>query len=896
MSPLTVLIRLIRSRAAAALVLALLILVAVSLVSGLARRFEGAYDTALRAQLGRALPGTTDLLVSQLGTADPTRRPSSPEEITGSGRTWHGLLAPELSAFVGEAQARVNTLREPVIEGLPNSTRAADQFTDVTWLSGTERHITYVAGGPPAASSPPVKHAKLGLVPSIDLAVSARTAEMMEMKVGTVFFVGTHNLAYSLKISGIWRANDPASPYWARVKRLLEPEIKNIRHSQAFEMWGEGLTGAEGFALLAKSSSTLHYQWGYPVIPAKVTAEHAPSLIGAVKAFEAAVTKHSATGDAASVSSGITPLLEGFLRELGTTQTIMWLVLAALLGVALGVTALAVNLFTDRLEPGFQLMRGRGASPAQLLTLGGLSVAVVTLPPAVAGYLIGVAVPGRTTAVAVAAPVLIGVGAVLFALFGVGRLRPYGARRHDLAGSGTSAPRLVFDGLVVVLAVVGVVLIRQRGLTTDTGDPLTIAAPSLLTLAVSLIVLRLYPYPLRLVSRLAARSTAAVPFLGAAGAARSRALTALPVLILLPATAITVFGSSLSAGLSQAQEEAAWRLTGAGARMAADHPFSAAAVERVRRVAGVEQVLPAFLDTTAQLRDGTPHGIPVTFLAVDLKAYRELVEGSPLGLPAAPTAVPAGWPTPDATPVLAHPQITRLRPPNGLEVRADQGVTLPIAATAALDGFPRITDSPNPLIVGPYSALRDPKPTMLLIRGSGIDPAQLRAAVAEETTHLTALTHEGVLASMTGSPMSGVMHNALLVTVVAMAGYCLIAVLLSLALGSAERTRTASLLRTLGLSGRQARTLTLLEIGPIIGIAAITGLGLGSGLPQVIGAGIDLSGYAGGIPVDHYAFSPVLPGLLALGITALTIAGVSAVTAVSGRRSLGTVLRIGDQE
>jgi putative ABC transport system permease protein len=132
------------------------------------------------------------------------------------------------------------------------------------------------------------------------------------------------------------------------------------------------------------------------------------------------------------------------------------------------------------------------------------------------------------------------------------------------------------------------------------------------------------------------------------------------------------------------------------------------------------------------------------------------------------------------------------------------------------------------------------------------------------------------------------------VVTIALAIYAMVAVIVSLVIGAGERARALSFLRTLGLSDRQAQRLTILEIFPMILVTALVGLGLGLGLPAALGPGVDLSSYAGDIPVGDYSLDLITPAALAAGLAAVAVLGAYAHTAISRRRSLGAVLRVGD--
>ncbi|TDE39914.1 hypothetical protein E1295_32420 [Nonomuraea mesophila] len=56
---------------------------------------------------------------------------------------------------------------------------------------------------------------------------------------------------------------------------------------------------------------------------------------------------------------------------------------------------------------------------------------------------------------------------------------------------------------------------------------------------------------------------------------------------------------------------------------------------------------------------------------------------------------------------------------------------------------------------------------------------------------------------------------------------------------------------------------------------------------------MDLSPYAGDLPVGDYALDMFVPGVLAAGLAAVAGLGAYAHTLVSGRRGLGAVLRVG---
>ncbi|MEV7013060.1 ATP-binding cassette domain-containing protein [Streptosporangium sp. NPDC051022] len=170
-------------------------------------------------------------------------------------------------------------------------------------------------------------------------------------------------------------------------------------------------------------------------------------------------------------------------------------------------------------------------------------------------------------------------------------------------------------------------------------------------------------------------------------------------------------------------------------------------------------------------------------------------------------------------------------------------------------------------------------PTALVFRRALSEPLLLFAAfgaILLATTTLvglsvyaTSMVDAGVRRTLGAIPIgtSGAVVNAPLhadsFATIALAAYVLVAVLVALVTGGADRAGALIHLRALGLSQAQARRLTVLEISPMIVLTAVAGLLLGLALPAVLGPGVDLSSYTGGLAVEAYPADLVTPVLLA---------------------------------
>src|SRR5690606_6777853 len=126
---------------------------------------------------------------------------------------------------------------------------------------------------------------------------------------------------------------------------------------------------------------------------------------------------------------------------------------------------------------------------------------------------------------------------------------------------------------------------------------------------------------------------------------------------------------------------------------------------------------------------------------------------------------------------------------------------------------------------------------------------------------------------------------------VACAVGAVLALLLQVILQADRRGRTVSVLRTLGMSGRQARALLLAELVPPVAVAVAIGGTVGALLPLVLAPALGLDAFAAGVP------PPVTVGpatlLIAAGLLAtLAVAAVVAGDLVNRRLGLGNVLRV----
>ncbi|SEF68168.1 FtsX-like permease family protein [Nonomuraea solani] len=844
-------------------VLFVLTLSACLLVAGLPRAMQASYDEALRRALGAAPAVQTDLTVT-VESRSPDEDLRERTQFDSRDSLWREIVPPDLRPLLprtGHMSAKTTLT--------PITGTSGQSYINLGWLSDAAERVEWVQGRVPGA--PATTRYEGETIPVFEVGISEEALPEMGLRVGESKTVGENDYAV-VKIVGAFRAKDPGARYWSHNSELLHVTKLQPPGQLDFEKHITTLMSDAGLSALSGAGRNLSYRWVLPLDATAATALGAPDLRAAVSEFDRVVALQS-TGSASPyhLETGLPKLLDDFLAGLSTAQTVMYLVLGGLLAVALGVIVLAVHLLADRLDHTLSLTRARGGALRQVAGAAAALTGLAVVPAALAGYALSFLVPGPVLPIVHAGPLLVVLVAVGFAAARTvaAHRTPLHERRDDVAAARPSAKRVTLELLVVVLALAGAYLLRARGLTASTGqDPFLLLVPIALTLAAALITLRCYPYPLRLLVRLTARGRAAVPFLGLTRAARARSASVLPVLILLPALGVSVFAAVVSDGIASTQRLASWQRAGAPIKVTSEIEIPAAAIDQVRALAGVRRVV---LAQTGRVQVG--YGAErAEAIAVDVARWRELLGGAPVGLPALSDGA------------LVSPE---LRGRGTFEIGWQS--RLKLATRGVIASVPGFYGKGKFLVV-PIGVQVRPAVNTLLIDGD----ASLTGALERLVPSATVVSQERILHDIQDDPLTSTVRWTLVVVTAALAAYALIAVILSLVIGAADRARALSFLRTLGLSDRQAQRLTVLEILPMILVTALAGLGLGLGLPAALGPGVDLSSYAGDLPVGDYALDPFLPSALAAGLAAVAVLGAYAHIAIGRRRSLGAVLRVGD--
>jgi putative ABC transport system permease protein len=525
------------------------------------------------------------------------------------------------------------------------------------------------------------------------------------------------------------------------------------------------------------------------------------------------------------------------------------------------------------------------------------------------------AVPGRSSALSVS--LSIGTAAVAVALL-VAATWPASRRSLEPGGRDETPPvrlaprRLVLEATAVGLAIAGVGLLRQRGLTIDEGgravvrfDPFLAAVPVLTGIAAGIVATRLYPLPIRAAGWLAARRRDLVPVLGLRSVGRRPSFATLPLLVLMLAAAFGAFTLVVMSSIERAQIDASWHEIGADYRILAEPGASIASLD-AGGINGVGATAVAYRDPAAAIALGQGRRARVPFAAIDAAAYAVVTDGSPVG-GAWPTEFLGGAaPGPAGTaddPILA---IASRTPPSAVPTLGIgdsvqlvvAGKTLTFTIVATRTALPGVIDG-EAFIVAPIEPVRAAtgglEPNALFVRGSDAAGAELAALVTSAgPTGATIDSRHGWFGELRASPLIAVVGDGFRLALAVAAVYAALAVIIALTLTATGRTRDLAFLRTLGLSSRQAVGVTFVEHGMPVLVALVPGIATGIAVAFLLESSLGLDAFIGSgtayrVRLDWAGLAGVAAALA--GVVAIAIV-VS--TWLARRAPVVDALRMGD--
>ncbi|WDG31239.1 ABC transporter permease [Streptomyces sp. CA-278952] len=935
----------LRTAPGAAAALAVLVLVTAFLAAAFPRAVD-AYETeGLRHDIRTADAGRSVLEVSrpqpglELPQAQRDAEARSPE-LTRVGAGLLKTLPAPLRADTSSVAYGVRTT-EPALADEPWLPRPDAVPPKLSYVAqtGLKDHATLASGAWPTTPREVTSDSR-----EVQGAVTEETAAELKVKVGaTVELLTAAQEPITVTITGIVAPRDPRGSYWSADPLLRTPSLVPDPEAPfpVFYWTGTVLLAEDAGPALLSTATEPALFWRIPPDPAGLTGRDGARLTEVIASLESGpglLKVRETAGETAAFATGLGHIVEANARMRDAISPVIAVAALGIGSVAAVVLLMTGSLIAARRRSELALMRSRGGS---LRGIGGrllAETAVTVLPASALGLLLAVLAVGEGRWWP-GAPAAAGVGLLVCVALPLRttlqHIRPtlHGAR-EDMVSARPSRRRTVAELTLLVLAVGAVTALRRRGTSSDDGtDLLVSAAPVLVALIAALVLVRLYPLPLRLATRMMARLRGAIGFLSLARAGRSSAGGALPLLALLLALATAAFGGSVIAGVGDARDDAALASVGADARVSGVSERTTLPDELVRTVRdldGVRGTAPLRIEHSVALpeaaagdggADGNSAGTgtgtgtgtssvedvgAAAVVGVDPARYADVARAT--GLPAFPAArlkaTGPSAPLPEGTesgpdrvlPAIASPSVAaRLgKEPQALDTlsgnfKVQVVGTVPRVASLSTTNF---------LIVN-SAALEQQAPTTLLLTGAP-DPRKLHAAVEGSGEEYAAHLRSEERARYVNTPMQAGAERIYLAAVAAGAGYALLAVLLSLLQTAPERKTLLARLRTMGLTTGQGRRLLAFEATPQALLAAGGGLFTGWATIALLSPGVDLvplalAGVAGSdtgpVPLRTDLWSLGLP---AAGVVALAaaVAGVQAWWA--SRRGSITELRAGD--
>jgi putative ABC transport system permease protein len=740
---------------------------------------------------------------------------------------------------------------------------------------------------------------------TFQVAVTTATAAKWHIRPGTVLKVNSNGIKITLTVTGILRPLHAQSSFWTQDPNAAAVTFNSTRSGGywlgAVFVAPSALVNLES----AFSAGNLQISWEYPLALGSVNANQAgqlsASLNSALQTAGILQLKYTVPPDL-SLSSGLANPLALFVGQQGQIGSLLALLYVSLTVVSAVVLLLGDTLLAERRATEFRLIRARGAGRRQLALLALRAGAVVVLPAAVLGALVGVALtPGGGEPLSWWLAAL----TALVALAGVPLLAVRGAYSSPGTRPGADVPltraararRLVLDVTLIAAAIGGIVVLRSQGAPPPgSTNWYTSASPALVAVPAAIVMVRLYPVVVGWLVRLAGRRHGVSAYVGLARAVRSSVSGVLPVFALVLALGVIAFGATLRTAVVRGDEAASWSATGADAVINAANsslPLNAATRREIDAVPGVRR------STVATVLPGTAaDGTTLAVVVVNPASYAALIGSTPSRpfplhqLTRAAAATPAGsipaLASPGAAAAISHgPQVL-------VEIRS-----LRLSVAGRISSVPGVPDT-TPFVVVPYQQAARAlgtslgTPNLMLIAGAGVDGRKLTAAAARLLPGAIVSLRSTVLNSLTSAPLPHGAYVSFAQGAAAAAALGAVILAIMLALGARPRELTLARLLTMGLSPAQARRLVVAEVLPAIVAATAGGVACAWALVTLLGSAVDLSpltGTPGSVPVrPDYA----VLGYLAASLLVLALATLLAQAAATRFRGVARALRVGE--
>lgn len=894
-----------------ALLIAVLVLVTALISASAPRLFNRVADAGLRYEVAQASVVERNL---QLGRI--TRVDASPGSGMAAVAAVETSIEDDLPASVRRIISGDSHFAESVVWRIPGRPPERPGFMTLHFQGALDDEIRLVSGRMPTGRTETIMVEPLpnvttdsGEFPAtlFEIALSTATADALGVAVGDRMdlvpdpddpLVGRFGIAEAalVDVVGLYEVTDPAGDFWVGDYGLDQPTQVPVGISTVM-IYATALLSPDAYPALTLLIPPIRYTYRYTVDAELLDAGMLDELVVDLQQMEASYASFATAPDPVrtTLQTGLLELTNNYLAERRTSEAVLTTAAIGPAAVAVAAIGVLALLATRRRRGSLLLLRGRGTSASQIVGSHVVEGLLLTAAPAaIAAMMATRLVEGRATPVTSVAAGLVALGTVgvLAAATLPTALAPLRrTARDEPASLGASPRRLAFEGLAVGLAIGGVLLLRQRGIAGGSAagqltgvDPFLAAVPALVGLAVGIVTVRLYPYPIRAAGWLAAGGRGLVPALGLRRAERQAGTGHLPLIVLLLTIAIGTFSSTMLTTIDSGQAAESWQAVGAAHRIVDDDPLPADL--DVTTIAGVSAVA-GLHETDATL--GIAGTGRIRLIALDAAEYADVTAGTP-----AETRFPPAFTEPigDSRPgtgdapipaivsrALARESLTPLRVGDTFEMTI-AGRFATFEVTELRDGVPAQRAS-SEFVVVPLELLRAgliDRPlatTSLFVRAPADAGNALRDAVAEVGASARVESQSERLSTLRQRPLVEAVGIGFSLALAIAVAYAALAVIISLLMSGAARARETAHLRTLGIGRWQITGLTIVEHGPPVLVALVGGLLLGVAVAWVVMPGLGLSAFTGAEVDPVLSVDVTQLALLTAALVVIVVIGVA---------------------
>jgi putative ABC transport system permease protein len=881
--------------AAASVAFGLLVFASVLASLAIPRESVGLRNEALQRVIAASRPGDRTVTVTPLLVNPVTEEPIEPlaTDIAAAGAFLRSRLAASGLPLAGNPPAWSSlTTGYLQVAGAAQAAGYGPPQFEMSYRTALARYSHVVAGRLPASDSTGV----------VQVAVTTATAARLGLRVGTRLSVGP----VALEVTGIIQPVLPAAAFWSADPVAAAPALTPATLSERSHWTGVLFIGSGALPLIEPSlNPQMSATFWFPVALGRLTAGQAGGAAGGVDSLLSSELAISIAGSpvTATITSQIPSILSPFVTEEGAVGPVLDLLYVSLAVMGAVVVLLGAQLVAQRRAGEFTLVRARGAALYQLgwLVLRSSVVIAAIAGAAAAALAIGLTpadadevgwwLAGVTIAVTLVGPVLISVVPQRVAAPAAGRTGGERAARRA-GGRRPAARRIVIETALVALAVGGLVVLRNQGLTSSSSGLYSSAAPVLVAIPVAVVVLRCYPPLARELARIAGLTRGVVAFVGLARATRTPPGTVLPSFALVLVLAMVAFPVMITTSVTRSQVAASWQQVGADAiiQVPSGQVITPAVQRQISSVPGVVSTASAVLD------DGfLPAGSGLSVLFVDPARYAAVIDEAPG--PRFPLAAlsgnAGGAQTAAAVPAVATAAAAQLvgQAPASVSLGTS---TITIRLAGRVGSVPGASGvAGGAAVVAPLQALGPgpPGPDLMLVGGSGLNAARLTTVVHRALPDGVVTLRATALAALTTAPVPQAAADALRQGTITAAGFGVLVLLLSLLLTARTREMTLARLATMGLRRWQAELMLAAEALPPVVAAGIGGVACAWLLVPLVGPSLNLAafGVTGSVASAVFPLAASAAGLVAAALLVLAVQAV-----ITYQRGSARALRIAD--